>query len=88
MEVIGSVSAIAGVLSIAGQTLDGMLKLRAFFQDCAVASNQISSFLHRLNSLIQVIVEVKDLIGKLNSADRSLTPYGVASLNQRIRSLL
>lgn len=68
MEVIGATANIAAIVSIAGQALDGIIRLRAFFKDCASASKTIDRFLRDLNSLIQTLEDVKCIISTLGDA--------------------
>lgn len=65
MEAVAAASSIAGIVSLAGQALSGIVKLRGFFQDCASASKTIDRFLRDLNSLIQTLEDVKEIVSKL-----------------------
>jgi len=67
MEFVSSVSAILGIVGIAAQALDGIVKLRGFFQDYSQASEKCGRFVRELSSLVQVIAEAKGLLGKLQS---------------------
>jgi hypothetical protein len=44
MEGLAASSSVAGVLSLAVQTIDGISKLHRFFKDVAVASEKITQF--------------------------------------------
>jgi hypothetical protein len=65
MEVLGAIASVAGILGFTGQALDGSLKLRVFFAECAKASRSIARFLNELNSLIQTLEDVKDILRSL-----------------------
>lgn len=67
MEAVAAASSIAGIVSLAGQALDGIIKLRGFFKDCASSSKTIDRFLRDLNSLIQTLEDVKSIIASLES---------------------
>jgi hypothetical protein len=85
MEAVAAVSSIAGILSLVGQSVNGIIALRSFFQDCAEASPSIKQFLKRLNSLIQILEDVRDLMRKLEKAPtKAVKGYILASLQVQI----
>ena len=67
MDVLSAASSIAGILSIAGQSIDGVIKLKQLFSDIAAASKTIESFLRDLNSLLQVLNDVEALLSQLDA---------------------
>jgi len=67
MEAVAAVSSVGGIVSIAGQVLSGIRKLREFFKDYGSASKSIDRFLRDLNSLIQTLEDVKDVVLKLEN---------------------
>jgi hypothetical protein len=71
MEAVAAASSIAGLVSLAGQALEGILKLRGFFKDCASASKTVDRFLRDLNSLIQTLEDVKSLVPRLEKVASS-----------------
>lgn len=73
MEGLAAASSVAGVLSLAGQTIDGIVKLHCFFKDVSSASRTISRFLQGINHLIKLIEDVKTL---LQSVAESATQLG------------
>jgi len=73
MEGLAAASSIAGVLSLAGQTVDGVVKLQGFFKDVAGASRTVERFLHDINLLIKTIEDVRAL---LNTISNVLTSSG------------
>lgn len=64
MEGLAAASSITGILSLAGQTLDGILKLHDFFSAVAGASKTLDRFLRDINLLVKTIEEVKLLLGR------------------------
>ena len=66
MEAVAAVSSVVGILSFAGQALNGIVKLRGFFNEYASASKSIDRFLRDLNSLIQTLEDVKEIAVKLD----------------------
>jgi hypothetical protein len=68
MEVVAAVSSVAGIASLAGQSLNGLTKLYEFFQGCQNASKTISRFLFELTSLEKAIREVEDLVSKIGNS--------------------
>jgi hypothetical protein len=62
MEGLAAASSVTGVLSLAGQTIDGIVKLHSFFKDVSSASRTIGRFLQGINQLIKLIEDVKTLL--------------------------
>ena len=62
MEGLAAASSVTGVLSLAGQTIDGIVKLHCFFKDVSSASRTIGRFLQGINQLIKLIEDVKTLL--------------------------
>jgi len=44
MEAVAAASSVAGIVAIAGQALEGIIKLRGFFKDCASSSKPLAVF--------------------------------------------
>jgi hypothetical protein len=85
MEAVAAVSSVAGILSLVGQALNGIVTLRGFYQECASASHFIQKFLKRLNDLIQILEDVKELMKKLEaSPSRAVADNVLASLRIQI----
>ena len=68
MEAVAAASSVAGIVSLAGQALNGIVKLRRFFVDAASAVKTIDRFLRDLNGLIQTLEDVGVIVGKLENA--------------------
>jgi hypothetical protein len=68
MEAVGAIASIAGILSLTGHAMNGIIILRGFFQSCSSESHSIKRFLKRLNDLIQILEHASDLIAKLRAA--------------------
>jgi hypothetical protein len=62
MEAVAAVSSVAGIVSLAGQSLNGLRRLYDFVQDCKNASRTVTRFLDELSSLRQIIEEVDALV--------------------------
>ena len=85
MDAVAAVSSIAGILSLVGQALNGIVTLRGFYQDCSAASQSIQRFLKRLNELIQILEDVKELMSKLEqSSSKAVSDNVLASLRIQI----
>ncbi|KAH8670114.1 hypothetical protein BGZ60DRAFT_514821 [Tricladium varicosporioides] len=65
MEALATAASVAGVLSLAGQTIDGIIKFTSFFSDISSASRTIERFLQSLNQLIKLIEDVKSLLSSV-----------------------
>lgn len=77
MEVVAAFASIAGIISLAGQAVNGIIVLRGFFQSCASESHSIERFLKRLNDLIQILEHAKDLMTKLRTASPKIVPESI-----------
>jgi hypothetical protein len=62
MEGLAAASSISAVVSLAGQTIDGIIKLHSFFKDVKGASRTIEKFLRDINLLINTIEDVRHLL--------------------------
>jgi len=51
MEAVGAASSIAGILSLAGQTIEGIIKLRGFVKDVKSSPKIVNTFLRDVESL-------------------------------------
>jgi hypothetical protein len=67
MEAVAAASAIAGIVSLAGQILTATISLKSFFQDVKDADNFVQTFLREVSSLIQVLQEVQDVCGRISN---------------------
>jgi UDP-N-acetylglucosamine enolpyruvyl transferase len=65
MEGLAAGASVTGVLSLAGQTVEGIVKLHAFFKDVSSASRTIDRFLQAINQLIKLISDVKNLLERV-----------------------
>ena len=81
MEAVAAVASIAGILSLIGESHNGTVKLRGFFSDMKSASATISEFLRDIDSLLQAIYSIRELIEKL-PPDIMSTP--VTSLQRQL----
>jgi UDP-N-acetylglucosamine enolpyruvyl transferase len=66
MEGLAAASSVAGVLSLAGQTIDGVLKLQSFFKEVSSASRTMERFLYDINLLIKTIEDVRSLLSSIS----------------------
>ena len=67
MDVVSIASSIAGILSIAGQSIDGIVKLKQLFSNISIASKTIDTFLRDINSLLYVLNDVETLLSQLDT---------------------
>ena len=67
MDILSVASSIAGILSIAGQSIDGIVKLKQLFSDISFASKTVETFLRDINSLLHVLNDVETLLSQLDT---------------------
>lgn len=65
MEALGAASSIAGLLSLVGQSIDGILKLRGFVKDAKGASKTVATFLRDVDSFQQSLSQIQHLLQQL-----------------------
>lgn len=65
MEAIAAASSVAGILSLLGQSIEGVSKLRGFLLNVSCASRHVSLFLYDINCLLEALHAAKQLVDKL-----------------------
>lgn len=80
-------ASIAGLLSLAGQCLDGAIKLHSFWKSIQNASATLRGFLGDLNTLIQALNDVQALLNRLDGCGLSHQPLeGSNSLRYQLQA--
>ena len=62
MEAVAAAASIAGIITLVGQSIDGLIKFSDFFSDVSSASKTISRLLNDINSLIQVLENIGEIV--------------------------
>lgn len=62
MEAVAAAASIAGIITLVFQSIDGLFKFKELFSDTSAASKTVSRLLNDINSLIQVLENVKDVL--------------------------
>ena len=65
MEAVGAASSIAGILSLAGQTIEGIIKLRGFVKDVKSSPKIVNTFLRDVESFQDSLSQTQQLISQL-----------------------
>lgn len=79
MEVVGAAAGVAGLIGLAGQTIQGIIKLKTFFGDLSRSQTTILEFLYDIESLNHTLADVRSLLSKIqtqatiSSSDGSVT---------------
>lgn len=73
MEIVAAASSIAGLIGLTGQCIAGARNLRDLYQGVASASSTVSNFIGDINSLLQTLQDVQDLLEKFGSHNRTAT---------------
>ena len=66
MDVVSAAPSVAGILSIIGQNIDGIIKLINFFSNVTTASRTIVIFLRDIKSLLLALNDVEDLFSHIS----------------------
>jgi hypothetical protein len=75
IEGLATAFIVVGVLILAGQAIDGIVKLHSFLQYVSSASRTIDRFLQSINQLIKLTEEVKTLLRSATDNSASLGTY-------------
>lgn len=70
MEAVAAAASIAGIITVVGQSIDGLIKFSEFFSDISSASKTISRLLNDINSLIQVLENIGDVLERAQARRR------------------
>ena len=81
MEAVAAAASIAGIVTVVGQSIDGLIKFSDFFSDFSSASKTISRLLDDINSLIQVLRDIRDV---LERAEARRSDQNFASLDVKL----
>ena len=65
MEAVAAASSVAGILSLLGQSIDGVSKLRGFLLSVSNSSRHVSLFLYDINCLLEALHAAKQIVDKL-----------------------
>ena len=71
MEAVAAAASIAGIITVVGQSIDGLIKFSDFFSDIASASKTISRLLNDINSLIQVLEDIGNVLEQAQARPRN-----------------
>lgn len=81
MEAVAAAASIAGIITVVGQSIDGLIKFSDFFSDISSASKTISRLLKDINSLIQVLENIGNV---LEQARERRSDQNFASLDVKL----
>jgi hypothetical protein len=65
MEVVGAAASVAGLLSLVGQSLDGIFKLLGFIKTFNAAQSTLNIFLRDVESLQSSLIRIQRLLTHL-----------------------
>ena len=81
MEAVAVAASIAGIITVVGQSIDGLIKFSDFFSDISSASKIITRLLNDINSLIQVLEEIRNVF---EQAQAQRSGQNLASLDLKL----
>lgn len=70
MEAIAAAASIAGIITVVGQSIDGLIRFSHFFSDVSSASKTITRLLNDINSLIRVLEDIRDVLEQARARQR------------------
>lgn len=81
MEAVAAAASIAGIITVVGQSIDGLIKFSDFFSDISSASKTISRLLTDINSLIRTLEEIGSVLEQAQARRRG---QNLASLDIKL----
>lgn len=81
MEAVAAVASIAGIITVVAQSIDGLIKFSDFLTDLSAASKTINRLLSDIESLIQVLRNIGDV---LEQAEARRPDQNFASLDVKL----
>lgn len=75
MEAVGAAASVAGLLSLAGQAITGIIKLRAFVKDIAAAPKIVNAFMKEVDSFEGSLAQVRQLLEQLQSKQHNAAKH-------------
>ena len=81
MEAVAAAASIAGIITVVGQSIDGLIRFSDFFSDVSSASKTISRLLNDINSLIRVLEDIRDVLEQARARQRD---QNLASLDIKL----
>ena len=81
MEAVAAAASIAGIITVVGQSIDGLIRFSDFFSDIASASKIITRLLNDINSLIRVLEDIRNV---LEQAQARRSGREIASLDIKL----
>ena len=74
MDAVSAAASVAGLLGLVGQCLDGILKLREFFESAKRAPKTIKALMEELAALDSILEQVRTLLRSLQDRHGDLVP--------------
>ena len=88
MEVVAAASSIVGILSLVGQSIDGITKLRKFFLDVCHGSEAIDRFLKQINSLLRILQDVDQTVASVPKEKEISLDLNLCSLQAQLKECI
>ena len=89
MDAVGAAASVAGLLGLVGQCLDGILKLRQFFELTKRAPKMVKGLMEELVALDSILEQVRTLLKSIQDRHQNLVPAPsilLDELREHIRS--
>ena len=81
MEVVAATASVAGILTVVGQGIESIIKLREFYAALSEGSRTIEKFLKDINNLLQTLHGIRDLLKKW---PQEKTDVNIAALSVQV----
>ncbi len=87
METLGAAASVAGLLSLAGQAITGIIRLRAFVKDIQAAPRMVNAFLRDVDAFEGSLVQIRQLLSQLQNQRPDLAQeLGLDTLQTQLTS--
>lgn len=64
MEAVAATAGVAGILTLVGQSIEGIINLRDFYSKLSSASRTVDRFIHDINALLHTLYGTESLLSK------------------------
>ena len=81
MEAVAAAASIAGIITVVGQSIDGLIRFSDFFSDVSSAFKTISRLLNDINSLIRVLEDIRVVLEQARARQKD---QNLASLDIKL----
>lgn len=81
MEAVAAAASVAGILTLVGQSISGLVELKRFYASLETASRTVDKFIQDINSLLRSLHGIDEILAK---CPRGTADVHIASLRVQV----